>query len=373
MTANVFLLSIALLTTLLVYLHRKISLLHKLPLILLLYMSFMLLGNLNLWDAQHTEVHTIQKQTVNNLLPAMIFLMMLGFDLSLFKQLGSKMLLAFFSTTLSLILAFVSLYYLFNPYLWEGANISLATLSGSWNGGSINMVAIGKIVGISDSAMADVIVVDTIAYTMWVMFLLLLVPFAKRFNAFTKASIQEVSLDMSCCIQSDLRSYIRIILISIIVALCVNIFAVMLPTFSFISTSFYTVILATLLGLIASKSTLKKLPFQGIANTMLYLIIALIASQANIVDFSTTLVFLAFAFAVLILHALIMLFLAKLFKLDLFSIGIASLAHIGGTAGATILASTYNKNLIPVAVVMATAGYLLGTFVGIFVATLLGV
>ena len=373
MSAHIFLVSILLVTSLLVYLHRKLSLLQKIPLILLLYIVFMFLGNLNLWDFNNTSINAIHKQTITNLLPAMIFLMMLGFDITLFKQLGKKMLLAFFATTSSLILAFTSLYYLFHDFLWEKANLSLATLSGSWSGGSINMVAIGKIVGISDTAMANVIVVDTITYSVWVMFLLLLVPFAQRFNTFTKADVQEVNIDIACCINNDSKSYLKIIMSSIIVTLTINTLSFMLPSFSFISPSFYAVTLATLLGLIASKSFLKQLPAQSVANAMLYLIIALIASKAYISDFSTTLVFLALAFAILILHALIMIVFAKLFKLDLFSIGIASLAHIGGTAGATVLASSYNKTLIPIAVVMATGGYLVGTFVGLFIAYLLGV
>jgi uncharacterized membrane protein len=62
---------------------------------------------------------------------------------------------------------------------------------------------------------------------------------------------------------------------------------------------------------------------------------------------------------------------AKLFKLDLFSISVASLANIGGVASAPILAATYNKSLVSVGILMAIMGYLIGTFGGLLVGNIL--
>jgi uncharacterized membrane protein len=62
---------------------------------------------------------------------------------------------------------------------------------------------------------------------------------------------------------------------------------------------------------------------------------------------------------------------AKLFKLDLFSIAVASLANIGGVASASILAATYNKALVGVGVLMAIMGYVIGTFGGLAVGSVL--
>lgn len=352
-------------------LHKKFLLLQKIPLVLLLYIGFMLLANLSLWDSQDALIVAFEKRTISNLLPAMIFLMMLGFDFSLFKKIGSKMLLAFFSTTLSLLIAFVTIFYLFKPLLWETAAASFATLAGSWSGGTLNMIAVAQAIGLDASSLSNVVVVDTILYSFWLMFLLFLRPFSERFNHFSKAEIQISHIQIFCPLQSDKKAYIRIIFIAIALAFTVNTLAFLLPQSSFLTPSFYAVILATLAGLLGSQSFLKQLPSQGVAKAMLYLIIALIASQAKLSSMQTIFSFLGTAALILIAHALIMLMLAKLFKLDLFSVGVASLSHIGGTAGATILASSYDKNLIPLAVIMATAGYLLGTFMGLFIAFIL--
>jgi uncharacterized membrane protein len=52
-------------------------------------------------------------------------------------------------------------------------------------------------------------------------------------------------------------------------------------------------------------------------------------------------------------------------------LGVASLANIGGVASAPILAGAYNKALIPIGVLMAMMGYIIGTFMGLGVSELL--
>ena len=70
-------------------------------------------------------------------------------------------------------------------------------------------------------------------------------------------------------------------------------------------------------------------------------------------------------------HGVLMVIFAKLFKLDLFVIGVASLANIGGVASAPILASAYSRALIPIGVLMAMMGYVIGTFGGLTVGKIL--
>jgi len=62
---------------------------------------------------------------------------------------------------------------------------------------------------------------------------------------------------------------------------------------------------------------------------------------------------------------------AKIFKLDLFSVSVASLANIGGVASAPILAAAYDKSLVSIGVLMAIMGYIIGTFGGLVVGNIL--
>jgi uncharacterized membrane protein len=51
--------------------------------------------------------------------------------------------------------------------------------------------------------------------------------------------------------------------------------------------------------------------------------------------------------------------------------GVASLAQIGGVASAPLLAATYSPVLVPIAVLLALLGFILGTGAGLFMANLL--
>ena len=64
-------------------------------------------------------------------------------------------------------------------------------------------------------------------------------------------------------------------------------------------------------------------------------------------------------------------YFAKIFKLDMFTCGVASLANIGGSASAPILAGAYSGALVPVGVLMALMGYVIGTGGGIIVARIM--
>ena len=105
------------------------------------------------------------------------------------------------------------------------------------------------------------------------------------------------------------------------------------------------------------------------ASLLLYILIALIGSHASLQGLTDVPRYLAAAAAILLLHALLMLLLARVFRLSLFSIGVASLANIGGVASAPILAAAYHRQLVGAAVIMAVMGYLVGTVVGLLIAS----
>jgi uncharacterized membrane protein len=126
--------------------------------------------------------------------------------------------------------------------------------------------------------------------------------------------------------------------------------------------------MVTVIGVLCAMTPLSK--FFGateISNIMLYLIVALIASRANFAELTEAPVYILMGLVILAIHGLLMLIAAKLFKFDLFTCGIASLANIGGVASAPILAAAYSRALIPVGVLMALLGYIVGTGGGLLV------
>ena len=340
---------------------KNYKILQYIPPIVLLYMSIMVLASNGIFE-KNEEITQIYKTIKSNMLPAMLFLMLLPHKISALFKLGPKMILAFFGASFSLFVAFSLAFYLFSLNTFD---IEIfAPLAGSWMGGTANMLAVSSAINSSESAMGITLLIDSVDYAFWVMFLLLLVPFAKIFNKFTKAqdSVKDINIDTHCALHFSVRGYILLIMSALTVSIFSQVLGIFLAKIIG-SATMWAIILATTFGILFSFSPLAKI--KGIQNTgsaMLYLLIALIASRADISFDSSLLMYLFIGMSILVFHALFMVLIAKVFKLDLFSISVASLANIGGIASAPILSAAYSQSLVGVGVLMATLGYIIGTF-----------
>ena len=363
-----------------VYIEKKTqaTLFEYLPSIVLIYFVVMLASTFGLWQ-KTDEITSTYKALKSNLLPAMIFLMLLLADMREIFKLGKKMIFTFFLASVSIGLGFIGMFLLlhtaFDAQSWK----AFAALSGSWMGGTANMVAIQSALHLPDSAMGYTLLIDSIDYAIWVMILLALVPFAKRFNTWTNADtsiIDEVGSRLAAKDADkkaiDFASLFFLLGVAMFVSAVTQYIASYLPSSAFLTTSTWVVILSTLLGIVFAMTPLAKISGSSeLANIMLYLIVALIASRANFTELTQAPLYILAGFVIIAIHVSIMVLFAKLFKLDLFSLGVASLANIGGVASAPILASAYSKALIPIGVLMAMMGYILGTFGGLIVGKIL--
>jgi len=359
-----------------VYIEKKSqhTLFEYLPAIVIIYFVVMLASTFGLWEKTESVTATY-KSVKSNLLPAMIFLMLLLADMREIFKLGKKMILTFLLASVSIALGFIGMFALFHSSFGAEAWKPFAALSGSWMGGTANMVAIQGALNLPDSAMGYTLLIDSIDYAIWVMILLALVPFAKRFNTWSKADtsvIDEVGERLALKEKNkkpmDFASLFFLLGTALLVSVLAQYGAGFLPTTSFLTSTTWIVIIATLSGIFFAMTPLAKISGSSeLANIMLYLIVALIASRANFTELTQAPLYIFAGFVVIAIHVTIMVIFAKLFKLDLFSLGVASLANIGGVASAPILASAYSKALIPIGVLMAMMGYILGTFGGLMV------
>lgn len=363
-----------------VYIEKKSQ--HKLfaylPAIVMIYFVVMLASTFGLWH-KTDSITTTYKTLKSNLLPAMIFLMLLLADMREIFKLGKKMLLTFLLASVSIAIGFVGMFALFHTSFGEESWKAFAALSGSWMGGTANMVAIQGALNLPDSAMGYTLLIDSIDYAIWVMILLALVPFANKFNTWSKADtsvLKEVGVRLAAKEEHkkpmEFPSLFFLLGSSLLIAALTQYGASFLPTTPFLTTTTWIVTLATLTGILFAMTPLAKISgASALANMMLYLIVALIASRANFAELTQAPLYIFAGFVVLAIHVVVMVLFAKLFRLDLFSLGVASLANIGGVASAPILASSYSKALIPIGVLMAMMGYILGTFGGLMVGKIL--
>lgn len=349
------------------------------PAVVLIYFIAMLLSTVGMWE-QTEEINMYYSRFKNNLLPAMIFLMLLKCDLRKIIKLGPKMLIGFFSASISIGIGFIVTYSIFKnmyePDTWK----SFAALCGSWMGGTGNMVAVQGALNVPDAKLGYTLLMDSINYAIWVMVLLALVPFANKFNKWTKADtslIDEVGAEIAKAQEKERKiiefsDMILLTGVSLFVAAIAMFISTKLPQSDFLSETTWTVIIVTIAGIIAAMTPLAKIPGSSeISNLMLYTIIGLIASRANFAELAQAPLYIISGFVILGIHALILFLAAKLFKLDLFTCGVASLANVGGVASAPILAAAYSEALIPIGVLMALMGYVIGTGGGLLVGKIL--
>jgi len=356
----------------------KYKLFEYLPSIVIIYFSVMLFSTFGLWQKTEsiTTTYTFFK---SNLLPAMIFLMLLSADMREIFKLGKKMLLTFFLASVSIAFGFIGTFALFHNYFEPDSWKAFAALSGSWMGGTGNMVAIQGALNLPDSAMGYTLLIDSIDYAIWVMILLALVPFARTFNLWSKADTsiidevgEKLALNEKKKNSMSFNSLSVLLAISLLVSALSQYIASWLPSTAFFTVTTWVVIIATIAGILFAMTPLAKMSGGSqLGSMMLYLIVSLIASRANFTELTEAPLYIIAGFVIIAIHVVIMVLFAKLFRLDLFSLGVASLANIGGVASAPILASAYSKALIPIGVLMAMMGYIVGTFGGLMVGKIL--
>lgn len=349
------------------------------PPIVLIYFGLMLLCTFRLWDLEATsEAYSALK---NPLLYAMLFIMLLRCDLRKILRLGPKMLIGFFSATISIGLGFVVAYVVMHSFLGEDSWQALSALCGSWMGGGGNMLAIQAALNVDEATMAYALVMDSICATLYVMFLLWAIGFSKKFNLWTKADthiIDEVGATLEAEARSNKKPLtwqnIAILigsglLVSAISQMIGELINGYLP---FFDKATWTVLIVTVSGVVLALTPFGKIKgTEEISNVLLYVVIALIASRADLGSMGNAPAWLLTGFIILLIHIGIMILLAKLLKMDIFTCAVASLANVGGTATAPVLAGTYSSALVPVGIIMALLGYVVGTGGGLIVSQLM--
>ena len=349
------------------------------PPIVLLYLLTMIFCTIGVWDLAETK--PAYSALKNNILFAMIFLMLLRCDIRKILKLGPKMLGGFFAASVSIGIGFIATYALLHTQLGAEAWKALGALCGSWMGGSGNMIAVQAAFDIGEADMAYALVVDSIDYSIWVMFLLWAINLAPKFNKWVKADTSALD-EVSKRLEEDAKAnegpitFVNIILLlgmSLTVsALAQNFGAAANGAMSFLDKSTWTVLFVTLAGLIGALTPVGKMAgTQELSNVMLYSVVALLASRASFLELTDAPLWILAGFMILAIHGIILVIFAKIFKLDMFTCGVASLANIGGSASAPILAGAYSGALVPVGVLMALMGYVIGTGGGIIVARIM--
>lgn len=347
-----------------------------LPAFVFVYMLNMLFCTINLWDLEATSA--AYSAVKNNLLYAMIPLMLLRCDIRKLAKLGPKLILTFLCSVVTVCAGIVLSYIIFHGVLGNNSAHAAAALIGSWIGGSDNMVAVQAALKVPEGDMGACIIIDNIYYSVWIAFLLWAACMKDKFNKFTKAdtsfmdNLDGMSSDdiLNKAEPANFTGLIFLLGFGLgCSALTQWVGGLMGGTsvFGWLDGSTWTVILGTIIGVIGGMTSLGKIGGKDeLANMLCYIVVSLLASRAGFNELFDAPMWLVFGAVALAIHVVLYLLLAKVFHFDMFSCGVASMACIGGTGSAPIIAGAYNGMLIPVGILMGIFGGILGNFLALF-------
>jgi len=359
------------------------------PAVLLCYFLPSLLNTFGVINGDESNLYYVASRY---LLPACLVLLTLSVDLKGIAKLGNKAVILFLTGTLGIVIGGPIALLIVSSIWPELLNVTgpeavwrgMTTVAGSWIGGGANQAAMKEIYGAGDQIFSAMVTVDVIVANLWMAVLLIMASKAKSIDAKTGADTSAIEA-LKNKVESFNAEHSRIpqltdIMIILSIGLGVTGFAHLfsdnitpyfianypdLGRFSFHSKFFWMIVFATTVGLILSFTKARNLEGVGaskVGSSFLYILIATIGMKMDIRMILDAPVYFILGAIWMLIHAGLMLVVAKLIKAPLFYMAVGSQANVGGAASAPIVASSFHPSLAPVGVLLAVLGYTVGTY-----------
>ena len=364
--------------------YSKWRIFNVVPALVFIYILNMAFCTMGLFDSEAcSKAYSVLK---NNLLYAMIFVMLLRCDFRKLAKLGGRMVAIFLACSLTLFIGFVVGYPIFKSSLGTDVWGAVAALYASWVGGSANMAAMQAALPVDAGAYSCALALDTVCYSVWIALLLLMVRYSSKWDNATKADtskLQEIADIAAKEVEKEKKTanvadWVFLIGLSLMVsALSQMVGGYLQNTFASLGLEMFdkgtmTTVFVTVLGLVCALTPLGKLPaVEELSTIYLYAVVSLLASTASVVDLLTAPMWIVYGLFILVIHVVLMFVLSKIFHWDLCMVSTASLANIGGSASAPIVASAYNPSYAGIGVLMGVLGAAIGNFCGLGIGQIL--
>lgn len=364
--------------------YTKWKIFNVVPPLVWIYVLNMIFCTLGLYHSK--EVSAAYKALKNNLLYAMIFVMLLRCDFRKLAKLGGRMVAIFLGCSLTLFVGFIVGYPIFKGSLGSDTWGAVAALYASWVGGSANMAAMQAALPVDAGAYSCALALDTVCYSVWIALLLLMVRYASKWNKAVKADTSKLQAVADAAAaevakekkQAGGADWIFLIGLSLIVsAISQYVGASLNGALRDVGLAMFdkgsmTTLFVTVLGLVCAMTPLGKVPaVEELSSVYLYAVVSLLASTASVTDLLAAPMWVVYGFFILAVHVILMFFLSKLFHWDLCMVSTASLANIGGAASAPIVASAYDASYAGIGVLMGVLGAAVGNFAGMICGAIL--
>jgi uncharacterized membrane protein len=320
------------------------------------------------------------------LLPFSLFLLMITVDLNAILRLGPMALFMLGAGTLGIVVGGPIAFGLFMPFFedpeaWKG----FAALSGSWIGGTANMVAMKQSVGTPDSTLGPLLVVDVVAGYGWMGVLIFLSAYQDRFDDWMEADTTTMdNLNEQMENAEETRRPVTLADFSVMIgiALAATVGAEALAGYlpelgdpTIITAGTWAILIVVTAGLLLSFTPLQAMEDAGASRLgyfALYLLLTSIGAKADLAAVLDVPLYLLAGIVWIAIHIAFLLAAARMVRAPLFFVATGSMANVGGAASAPIVAGVYLPAMAPVGLLMGVAGYILGIYAALGCSWLIG-
>ena len=359
------------------------------PALLLCYFIPSIFNSLGVISGDSSKLYFVASRY---LLPTSLALLTISIDLKEIKKLGSKALIMFFTGTLGIIIGgplAILIVSFISPDIIGGSGPEavwrgLSTVAGSWIGGGANQAAMKEVFQVDDTIFSAMVAVDVIVANVWMAFLLYGAGMNNKIDNWFQADSSSINKlkDKIEAYQSQIlripntSDTIKVLSVGFGITafahLCADIIAPtilqnapLLSKFSLTSTFFWLIVISTTLAVVLSFTKARELEGVGasrIGSVFIYILVATIGMKMNILAIFDNPGLFVIGFIWMIIHALMLIVVAKLIKAPFFFMAVGSQANVGGAASAPVVASAFHPSLAPVGVLLAVLGYAVGTY-----------
>lgn len=345
------------------------------PPLIFIYVTPVFLNNLDVIPANSPVYSGLSAYA----LPAFIVLMLIKVDVPAAIRIMGKGVLVMLMGSAGVIAGCVVSYVIVHRWLAPDAWTGFGALAGSWIGGTGNMAATSEMLNTPPEQFGLAVLADNVVYIVWLPILLASKNFADRFNTWAKVPEDRIRMmDSAAALVSDreeapqMRDYLYLAAIAVGVTWIAAVLATVLfdamigiaPNLQLVlSESTWRILLITTIALSLSATPIASLPnATAMGTALIYVFVAGMGARATVEGFGQAPAFLLGAFIWIFIHGAFCLAGARLFRVDVHSVAIASAANIGAAASAPIVAAFHRPSLVPVSVLMALIGYAMGNY-----------
>ena len=312
-------------------------------------------------DYSEATIHTYSKTLF---IPLAVLAVMSSLSLVQLKAVGWKPIAVFVSGSLWIALFPVGFLFLFQDTsivsdLFIGQEVwkALPPVVGSWIGGSTSQLVLKEVVACSEALFLTVLVLDNILVNLWTIGMFQSIKKSDALNRLLRINALSPPEHLEESQQKKTAPVLSLLLILGLV------FCVHVSIDSFVGKIVVLSFIGLALGFFIK--SWNRVFILKLGSILILIVMAVLGLKLKFSLIRFDAAFMSFLVVWLVSHFIFMLGMAKVLKVNVAWVPIASMANVGGIATAPAVTAAYKKEWMPHAIILAVLSMATGTFWGL--------